>query len=91
MIILRERIGTANTYSSKPQSKRAKMQQPPTAAARLQSVPLITRVASELKNHTGIDDGKFSKCVINLAEQQLKAFLKKGGVHLNLTTWPLIY
>mmetsp|Transcript_13344 Transcript_13344/g.20258 ORF Transcript_13344/g.20258 Transcript_13344/m.20258 type:complete len:1197 (-) Transcript_13344:60-3650(-) len=57
-----------------------KMKTSETALTKLQSLSLITRVASELGNHLGISDRTLAEFVISKAEKILKKSLKKSAV-----------
>lgn len=45
----------------------------------MQSLSLVTRLASELSNHVGLSDRTLAEYVVNLAERQLKPYFKNGG------------
>ena len=70
---------------SKKKSKGEADSEPPlTAVERLQSLNLVSRIASEFNNHLGISDRTLSEFVINLAERRIKTFckdeyMKEGG------------
>ncbi len=50
---------------------------PLSAVERLQSLNLVSRVASESANHLGISDRTLAEFIINLAERRIKSFLKE--------------
>jgi ATP-dependent RNA helicase DHX8/PRP22 len=50
---------------------------PLTAVERLQSLNLVSRIASESSNHLGISDRTLAEFIINLAERRIKSFLKE--------------
>lgn len=58
-----------------------------TALTKLQSLSLITRVASELGNHLGLSDRTLAEFVISKAEKKLKKSLKRqAAVDLDART-----
>ncbi|EED95910.1 ATP dependent RNA helicase [Thalassiosira pseudonana CCMP1335] len=64
------------TTSTKKKKKNTEDEPPLTAVERLQSLNLVSRVASEWNNHLGISDRTLAEFVINLAEKRIKSFLK---------------
>ncbi|KAL9181096.1 hypothetical protein ACHAXT_009901 [Thalassiosira profunda] len=50
---------------------------PLTAVERLQSLNLVSRVASEFSNHLGVSDRTLAEFVISMAEKRIKSFLKE--------------
>eukprot|EP00579_Thalassiosira_antarctica_P015791 CAMPEP_0201941824 /NCGR_PEP_ID=MMETSP0903-20130614/47783_1 /ASSEMBLY_ACC=CAM_ASM_000552 /TAXON_ID=420261 /ORGANISM="Thalassiosira antarctica, Strain CCMP982" /LENGTH=474 /DNA_ID=CAMNT_0048483999 /DNA_START=23 /DNA_END=1443 /DNA_ORIENTATION=+ len=65
----------------KSKKSKAGSDEPPlTAVQRLQSLNLVSRVASEWNNHLGISDRTLAEFVINLAERRIKSFLKEQFV-----------
>ncbi|KAL3766674.1 hypothetical protein ACHAWU_003430 [Discostella pseudostelligera] len=50
---------------------------PLTAVERLQSLNLVSRIASESSNQLGISDRTLAEFIINLAERRIKSFLKE--------------
>lgn len=64
------------TTSTKKKKKNNEDEPPLTAVERLQSLNLVSRVASEWNNHLGISDRTLAEFVINLAEKRIKSFLK---------------
>lgn len=61
-------------------SKSGSDEPPLTAVERLQSLNLLSRVASEWNNHLGISDRTLAEFVINLGERRIKTFLKENFV-----------
>ena len=58
---------------------------PLSAVERLQSLNLVSRIASETSNHLGISDRTLAEFVIDLAERRIRAyakaqFVKEGGL-----------
>jgi len=81
------------TTKKKKKSSSSSTSEPPlTAVERLQSLNLISRIATEYNNHLGISDRTLAEFIINLSEKSIKSYLKEefvkeGGslYHVNLT------
>ena len=62
----------------KKSKKSSSADEPPlTAVERLQSLNLVSRVATEFSNHLGISDRTLAEFGINLAEKRIKSYLKE--------------
>jgi len=79
------------TTKKKKKSSSSTTEPPVTAVERLQSLNLISRIATEYNNHLGISDRTLAEFIINLSEKSIKSYLKEefvkdGGslYHVNL-------